>query len=100
MQPAIINNTLIYGAARGGHVRELAYNWQANGFITGDLSLRAAHLFDTFDVVDMAYAKAPWPIVWCVSSSGKLLASRTCPSSKWAPGISTTPTGLSSRAPW
>lgn len=73
VQPAIINNTLIYGAARGGHVRELAYNWQANGFITGDLSLRAAHLFDTFDVVDMAYAKAPWPIVWCVSSSGKLL---------------------------
>jgi hypothetical protein len=73
VQPAIINNTLIYGAARGGHVRELAYNWQANGFITGDLSLRAAHLFDTFDIVDMAYAKAPLPIVWFVSSSGKLL---------------------------
>lgn len=73
VQPVIINNTLIYGAARGGHVRECAYSWQANGFVTGDLSLRAAHLFDTFDVVDMAYAKAPWPIVWCVSSSGKLL---------------------------
>ena len=73
VQPVIINNTLIYGAARGGHVREMAYNWQANGFISGDLSLRAAHLFDNFDVVDMAYAKAPQPIVWFVSSSGKLL---------------------------
>lgn len=73
VQPAIINNTLIYGSARGGHVRELAYNWQANGFITGDLSLRASHLFDTFDVLDMCYAKAPRPIVWFVSSSGKLL---------------------------
>jgi hypothetical protein len=73
VQPVIINNTLIYGAARGGHVRELAYNWQANGFITGDLSLRAPHLFDTFDIVDMAYAKAPQPIVWFVSTSGKLL---------------------------
>jgi hypothetical protein len=73
VQPAIINNTLLYGAARGGHIRELAYNWQANGFITGDLSLRAAHLFDTFDIVDMAYSKAPQPIVWFVSSSGKLL---------------------------
>jgi len=73
VQPVIINNTLIYGAARGGHVRELAYNWQASGFVTGDLSLRAAHLFDTYDVVDMAYAKAPQPLVWCVSSSGKLL---------------------------
>jgi len=35
VQPVLINNTLIYGASRGGHVRELAYNWQANGFVTG-----------------------------------------------------------------
>lgn len=73
VQPAIINNTLLYCAARGGHVRETAYNWQANGFVTGDLSLRATHLFDSFDVLDMAYAKAPQPLVWFVSSSGKLL---------------------------
>jgi len=73
VQPVIINNTLIYGAARGGHVRELAYNWQASGFITGDLSLRAPHLFDTFDITDMAYAKAPQPMVWFVSTSGRLL---------------------------
>ena len=73
VQPVIINNTLVYGAARGGHVYELAYNWQASGFITGDLSLRSAHLFDTHDIVDMAYVKAPQPIVWFVSSSGRLL---------------------------
>ncbi len=73
VQPVIINNTLIYGAARGGHVRELAYSWHANGFVTGDLSLRSAHLFDGFDIVDMAYAKAPQPIVWFVSDNGKLL---------------------------
>jgi hypothetical protein len=73
VQPVVINNNLIYAAARGGHMRELAYSWQAAGFVTGDLSLRAPHLFDTFTVSDMAYAKAPQPIVWCVSSSGKLL---------------------------
>lgn len=73
VQPITINNTCLYGAARGGHVRELAYSWQANGFITGDLSLRAPHLFDSYDIVDMAYAKAPLPIVWFVSTSGKLL---------------------------
>lgn len=73
VQPVIINNTLIYGAARGGHVRELSYNWQANGYLTGDLSLRAPHLFDNLAVTDIAYAKAPMPIVWFVSSNGKLL---------------------------
>lgn len=73
VQPVIVNTNLIYGAARGGHVQECSYNWQANGFTTGDLSLRTAHLFDNFDVVDMAYSKAPQPILWFVSSSGKLL---------------------------
>lgn len=72
-QPVIINSNMIYAAARGGHVRELAYNWQASGYVTGDLSLRAPHLFDGLDVTDIAYAKAPFPIVWMVSSSGELL---------------------------
>lgn len=73
VQPAVINNTLIYGAARGGHVCELAYNWQANGFIVGDLCLRSAHLFDGLEITDMAYSKAPQPIMWFVSSGGGLL---------------------------
>lgn len=73
VQPVIVNNNLIFSSARGGHLRELAYNWQASGYITGDLSLRAPHLFDGYDVVDMAYAKSPLPIVWAVSTSGRLL---------------------------
>ena len=73
VQPVIINNTLIYVAARGGHVRECAYNWQANGFISGDLSLRSAHLFDDYDISDVAYSKAPYPIIWFISNNGKLL---------------------------
>jgi hypothetical protein len=73
VQPLIVNNNIIYGAARGGHLREMAYNSQAGGYITGDLSLRCPHLFDNLTVVDLAYAKAPIPMVWAVSSNGKLL---------------------------
>jgi hypothetical protein len=72
-QPVIVNNSLVYAAARGGHIRELGYNWQANGFVTGDLSLRAPHLFDNFTILDIGLAKAPIPVVWMVSSNGKLL---------------------------
>tara|TARA_R110002020_G_scaffold59228_1_gene161701 strand:+ start:2810 stop:7039 length:4230 start_codon:yes stop_codon:yes gene_type:complete len=71
--PALVNNTAVFAAARGGHVRELGYNRDVLGYLTGDLSIRAAHLFDGFTIKDQAYAKAPIPIVWCVSSSGKLL---------------------------
>ncbi len=72
-QPLLVNNNLIYAAARGGHVREMAYNDNAGGYITGDLSLRAPHLFDNLDIKDMTYVKAPQPICWFVSSNGKLL---------------------------
>jgi hypothetical protein len=71
--PSIINNSIVCCAARGGHVREIGYSWQANGFVTGDLSLRAAHLFDNLSILDQCFVKAPRQIVWFVSSSGKLL---------------------------
>jgi hypothetical protein len=73
VQPVIINNTLVYASARGGHLRECGYNWQAQGFITGDLSIRAASLFDNNNVLDMAYSKAPLPIIWMTSSTGRLI---------------------------
>jgi hypothetical protein len=68
-----VNNNLIFAAARGGHVRELGYSGQAGGYMTGDLSVRAPHLFDNLEITDMAFAKAPQQIIWMVSTNGKLL---------------------------
>lgn len=73
VQPIITNNNIIYCAGRGGHVREYAYKDQAGGYVSGDLCLRSAHLFDYQEIVDCAYARAPIPILWFVSTSGKLL---------------------------
>ncbi len=73
VQPAIVNNIMLYVAARGNHVRELGYNYTANGFITGDLSLRAPHLFDGKKIVDMAFSASPYPVAWFVMDSGELL---------------------------
>ena len=71
--PVIVNNLVVFAANRGGHMRELGYQREALGYVTGDLSLRAAHLFDTFEIKDMAFQKSPYPMVWAVSTSGKLL---------------------------
>lgn len=73
VQPEIVNNVVVYCADRGGHVRELGYSWQSQGFITGDLSLRSTHLFDNLELSDMCYAKSPQPILWFISSSGYML---------------------------
>ena len=73
VQPEVVNNVVVYCADRGGHVRELGYSWQSQGFITGDLSLRATHLFDNLTLSDMCYAKSPQPILWFISNSGNML---------------------------
>lgn len=71
VRPIIANNNVIFEADRGGHWYEMGYQ-QNVGYVTNDLSLRAPHLFDFFSTMDMAYAKAPYPIVWGVSSNGSL----------------------------
>lgn len=73
VQPVIVNTNLIYAAARGGHVREMAYSNEGGGFVTGDLCLRAPHLFDGREITDMALVKSPLPIVWMTNSRGLLL---------------------------
>lgn len=73
VQPIIVNNNVLFASARGGHLRELAYNWQANGYVTGDLCLRCPHLFDNKQILDMAFAKAPNQKVCVVSSDGRLI---------------------------
>lgn len=73
VQPVIINNTAVYAASRGGHLRELGYNWQANGFITSDLSIRAPHLFELGKrVVDLSVTAAPEQIIWGATNKGEL----------------------------
>ena len=72
-QPLLVNSACVYAAERGGHMREIGYNWQSSGFITGDISLRSEHLFDGKKIVDLALMKAPRQVVWAVSSDGTLL---------------------------
>ncbi|SEB24797.1 hypothetical protein [Paraburkholderia sartisoli] len=80
--PVTVSNSLLYAMALGGHVGEMTYNYYAGGYVTQDISLMAPHLFDFFTIVDMAYSKAPYPIMWCVSSNGTLLGLTYSPANK------------------
>lgn len=72
VQPVVVGRTIIYGAARGGHARGLGFDFEANSYVSVDLSLRAPHLFDYKSIIDISYGKSPVPIVWAVSSDGRL----------------------------
>jgi hypothetical protein len=51
----------------------MGYDFNVNGYVSVDLSIRAAHLFDYKTITGLAYAKGPIPIVWATSSDGRLL---------------------------
>lgn len=82
VRPVVVNNKIVFCANRGGHVRELGFQIENEGYLTGDMSLRASHLFDGFEITDLAYTKAPTPKLWFVSSSGKLLCLTYVPEEK------------------
>ena len=87
VQPVTTSAAIIYAAATGGRMRELAYTVAANGavgYTNTDVSLMAPHLFDFKTISDMAFARTPYPIVWAVSSDGKLLGLTYVPEQKVA----------------
>lgn len=73
VRPVVVNNSIVFFAARGGRVREMGFQSESGGFVTGDLSIRSSHLFDGYTIVDADLSKAPTPIVWGTSSTGALL---------------------------
>lgn len=74
VQPIICNANVLYGSARGGHLRVLNYAYSAQGYQSADLSLVCPHLFDSYEIKDIALSKAPVQVVWVVTSNGKLNA--------------------------
>ena len=73
VSPALVNGQVVYATDRGNHLRSVGYSSANGGIQAFDLSLRAPHLFDSFVISDLSSVKSPYPIVWAVSSSKKLL---------------------------
>lgn len=87
VQPQVVGNNIVYPRARGGRINEFTYTYDAQGgyrYQSSDLSLMAPHLFQGKQILDMAMAKAPYQILWNVSSGGDLVALTYVPEQKVA----------------
>jgi hypothetical protein len=85
--PAVTGSSMLYAAGRGGRIREMVYTQQSAGgygYTNTDVSMLAPHLFDYKTVVDLAFARAPYPVLWVVSSDGRLLGMTYVPDQKVA----------------
>ena len=71
--PVTVGDTVLFVQEAGDSVRDLAYVLDAKTYKGANLSVRANHLFFGKEIVEMAYAKRPSSVVWCVMDDGTLL---------------------------
>jgi hypothetical protein len=73
VQPVVTSGSVLYVQAQGSRIRELAYNWETNMYRSIDISIMAPHRFNGYGVSQLAYARAPDPMLWGIRNDGTLL---------------------------
>ena len=74
IKPVISGSMVLFVQSGGSIVRDLGYNYLSDSYDGQELSLLANHLFEGKTIVDMAYSKEPYRILWCVMSDGTINA--------------------------
>jgi hypothetical protein len=73
LPPIVIGGSALYVQGRGSVVRDLGFDYQADGYRGNDLTVFSAHLFDGYSLVDWSYQQIPHSILWVVRDDGVLL---------------------------
>lgn len=74
IMPVVSGNMILFVQSGGSVVRDLGYTYLSDSYDGEELSIFANHLFEGKQVVDMAYSKEPYRILWCVMSDGTINA--------------------------
>ena len=74
VSPVVSGNMILFVQSGGSVIRDLGYTYISNGYDGEELSIFANHLFEGKQVIDMAYSKEPYRILWCVMSDGTVNA--------------------------
>ena len=67
-----IGNTTVFLQRAKRKIRELAYNFDTDGYIAPDLTILSENISDS-GIVQMDYQQEPYSIVWCVRTDGSLV---------------------------
>jgi hypothetical protein len=74
VQPALTAGSALYVQSQGSRVREIAFDPNGTGiYKSTDVSLFAPHLFNGYQIKELAYSRAPDQTLWAVRTDGKLL---------------------------
>ena len=67
-----IGNATIFLQRAKRKIRELAYNFDSDGYVAPDLTILADHISET-GIIQMDYQQEPYSVVWGVRSDGVLV---------------------------
>jgi len=68
-----VGNATLFLQRAKRKIRELAYNFDVDGYTAPDLTILAEHITEG-GIVEMAYQEEPLAIIWCVRNDGELIA--------------------------
>ena len=68
-----VGNATLFLQRAKRKIRELAYNFDVDGYTAPDLTILAEHITEG-GIVEMAYQEEPLAIIWCVRGDGELVA--------------------------
>ena len=67
-----VGNAILFLQRAKRKIRELAYNFDVDGYTAPDLTILAEHITES-GITQMAYQEEPNSIIWCVRTDGQLL---------------------------
>lgn len=70
----VVGNTAVFIQDRGNVIRDLAYEFSADGYISNNLSVYSQHLLEGHEITGVAFQQIPSNIIWLVRSDGALLS--------------------------
>jgi len=71
-EPAISSRTVLFPDRTGRRIHESLYNWNEQSIIAPDLTLLAPHITGSGGVIQMAFQRSQYPILWAVRSDGEM----------------------------
>jgi hypothetical protein len=73
INPVVIGNEAIYMQEHGHIVHNIGYQLANDAFSGAEANILSRHLFDAYEIIDLAYQRNPDNIVWMLRDDGKLV---------------------------
>lgn len=70
----VVGSNAVFVQDRGNIVRDMSYEFSADGYVGNNLSIYSQHLLEGHELVDVAFQQVPFNVVWMVRDDGILLS--------------------------